>query len=452
MKKLKKLLLIFLIFGCTIAKSQTSTTLVFPVYSGLIKPNGGNEGGPLAGQSGKGNRGFYTFDFSVIPAGKTLLSAELVLFTNSSTNTPEQGNSLVGIIDTPTLSNNETVQVTYADANDGPVFCEGVAWKYSYNNFNFNPLAVSMIQGLIGKGKGYANFSFGFRAASTTIQSWNFHGYDVTTENVKPRLVLTFDDTNNFPRAKFSSDKTEILVGDPVQFTDQSENGPTAWAWDFDVDSNPGTKTSTSKSPSFIFTKYGEYSISLKVTNSAGSNTILKRKLINVYTQPAANFSVKVNASDSLLVDFKDLSTFMPRSWHWDFGDGSIDSVQHTSHKYAANGLYKVCLTVNNLAGDSTICVDVNLNGEPIGIGNSMQSEVEIYPNPFTDWINIDIKNKIEKVEIFNFIGKKIMEQNLDLSNQKIILSELKSGIYFLKITDENRRIQTITIVKKELL
>ena len=58
-----------------------------------------------------------------------------------------------------------------------------------------------------------------------------------------------------------------------VDFTDLSANAPTAWSWDFDDD---GTPDSSQQSPTHQFQQPGRYSVRLAVTNSQGSDELLR--------------------------------------------------------------------------------------------------------------------------------------------------------------------------------
>ena len=65
-----------------------------------------------------------------------------------------------------------------------------------------------------------------------------------------------------------------------------------------------------------------------------------------------------------------------------------------------------------------------------------------IYPNPATDYLNIEGQNLNFTFEICNILGEKIQLGNL---TNRIDISDFVSGIYFLTIYDKNKR-----IVKKE--
>ena len=75
---------------------------------------------------------------------------------------------------------------------------------------------------------------------------------------------------------------------------------------------------------------------------------------------PSVDFDAPIKSGLSpLRVDFRDLSTGIPSSWSWDFGDGTSSNEQNPSHVYAASGTYTVTLTVGNqLGGDSLTFTD----------------------------------------------------------------------------------------------
>jgi hypothetical protein len=67
---------------------------------------------------------------------------------------------------------------------------------------------------------------------------------------------------------------------------------------------------------------------------------------------------------------------------------------------------------------------------------------VRIYPNPTKDDIFIDVgdNKEIHTVKIYNFLGEKIINKKLDdrISNVKIDLLKLSSGIYLVIVSDKN--------------
>ncbi|WP_347175382.1 S8 family serine peptidase [Polaribacter uvawellassae] len=73
-----------------------------------------------------------------------------------------------------------------------------------------------------------------------------------------------------------------------------------------------------------------------------------------------------------------------------------------------------------------------------------------VFPNPVTNRLTIQTSiQSLEnvKIQIFNVIGKKVFEK-VGLKTKMVDVSEFNSGIYILKITNENQQ-KTIKLIKK---
>ena len=57
------------------------------------------------------------------------------------------------------------------------------------------------------------------------------------------------------------------------------------------------------------------------------------------------------------------------------------------------------------------------------------------YPNPTTNNLNISASENIEKIEIFNLIGQKVISSLPNINKTKVNVSSLNTGIYIMKAT-----------------
>lgn len=66
-------------------------------------------------------------------------------------------------------------------------------------------------------------------------------------------------------------------------------------------------------------------------------------------------------------------------------------------------------------------------------------SDFVVYPNPASDQITIDSKDKpIVSITIFDSTGKKVYsEDNLNVSNKQVSISSLAKGMYFVSVNDQ---------------
>jgi PKD repeat protein len=79
------------------------------------------------------------------------------------------------------------------------------------------------------------------------------------------------------PTASFSAAPTSGAPPLPVQFTDTSTGGPTAWTWTFGDGAS-----SAAQNPNHTYSTAGTYSVTLTVSNSVGNDTVTKTGLISV--------------------------------------------------------------------------------------------------------------------------------------------------------------------------
>jgi hypothetical protein len=75
---------------------------------------------------------------------------------------------------------------------------------------------------------------------------------------------------------------------------------------------------------------------------------------------------------------------------------------------------------------------------------------LSIYPNPVSNgrlFVNITTsKNLSKKVEIFNVLGKQIYA--IDLYGKELNISQLSTGVYILKITENNISVTRKLVIK----
>ncbi len=83
-----------------------------------------------------------------------------------------------------------------------------------------------------------------------------------------------------------------------------------------------------------------------------------------------------------------------------------------------------------------------------VGVNNKQAiKDIEIYPNPTNEFVVLKSKNKINKVEITDISGK-LVKNIFDISkDQKINVSDLKKGTYFIT-TFSNFKNETLRFIK----
>jgi len=171
--------------------------------------------------------------------------------------------------------------------------------------------------------------------------------------------------------ADFTTDIFRGGVPLQVNFTDLSIGEPSGWHWDFG-DGN----TSAEQNPSHIYTAPGVYDVSLIVNTPYQRSGVRTPACIYAGSPPTPAFSFdRGEGLAPLTVNFTDLSTGMPETYLWDFGDGSTSSEKDPSHTYLAPGSYRVSLTTGNEFGKSTSSVDGCIV-VPFGVRNEILLDI----------------------------------------------------------------------------
>lgn len=164
------------------------------------------------------------------------------------------------------------------------------------------------------------------------------------------------DDTiyNTAARAGFTVGDT-YDVGEPITFTDTTvpEEGTTivSYLWEFGDEAG---STSTESNPTFTYTRDGEYTVRLTVTDS---NDLKARseKVIIIVNPTNPDFTTdKEEYEMGELIHFTDATTTKSgttiTAWHWTFGDEaeSTSDEQNPTFVYDVAGSYAVTLTVTD--------------------------------------------------------------------------------------------------------
>jgi PKD repeat protein len=299
-------------------------------------------------------------------------AAQQVTLSNAQVNGLSGTQTVTMVLDqAPTGLSGYTITLTVADPSKARIKSwQGPAWASLWSNGTL-PASSGWVQAAaftttqVPSGStdiqlGTATIE-GLSSGTTTITATltylddNSGGNYIPTTTINPGTI----DVYAIPEAGFAANTITPIVSETVTFTDQSTGNPASWAWDF----GDGT-TSTLQSPTHAYTTTGLKTVSLTVTNPAGTDTETKTDYINVVSQPvpvAAFSATPVYGTAPLSVTFTDASTNSPTSWNWESracGTSgswtSFSTVQSPTYSFAA-GAYDVRLTATNGGGSNTV-------------------------------------------------------------------------------------------------
>ncbi len=135
----------------------------------------------------------------------------------------------------------------------------------------------------------------------------------------------------------------------------------------------------------------------------------------------------------------------------WTFGDSTATStINDPTYVYSAPGQYVVCFNVIDLAncGASPFisCDTVTIIG--VSIADYNTSGVEVYPNPSSGSIAIDVRrNDIQTLDLLDEHGRVLYSSKQADLNERIAIQSLPKGVYLLHVTTASTVFSTKIIV-----
>ena len=110
---------------------------------------------------------------------------------------------------------------------------------------------------------------------------------------------------------------------------------------------------------------------------------------------------------------------------------------------------------VNWLSGIEDIYYDIPINqslkiveGSSLSIIDYSTSKFKIYPNPANDILHLTLEENDFSIKIFNLLGSEIRDYQTNVHNKTVDISNIKKGIYIIKIFSGKER-EIIKFIKK---
>lgn len=253
------------------------------------------------------------------------------------------------------------------------------------------------------------------------------------------------------PVSSFTTVPTTPCGGSTVTLSDQSQNAPNNWQWII----TPATHnfvnatSANSSSPDIQFSGLGIYTITLIVTNAAGTDTLIKNIDIK-YTTPTVDFDIAPGGLGYIFID-KSVGAFF---YNWNFGDGNTSILQNPSHVYAASGTYTITLTVSNPCGQVNSSKTINVFGT--GVDDLLtQWGLKLLPNPNNGLFTLQAATAPASsftLDIIDLQGRLIRHKQFQANSgsfqQEFDLRDEAKGIYFLRVSD-GEKVGSMKVVVK---
>jgi len=215
----------------------------------------------------------------------------------------------------------------------------------------------------------YNTISYGVRDVNATNNWWGTTNTTLISEKIYDyyddytRSVVYFTPILTspimLPVASFAHSPTMPLVGEAVTFNaDESQclDGTIVnYSWDF---GDGNVTTVTVPIIKHAYATYGDYIVTLTVTDSHGLNSTTSKmiQIMDDTISPTANAGQDQTVKVGITVNFDaggSSDNVAIVSYEWDFGDGTTGTGKTTTHKYISPGTYTVTLTVKDAAGNT---------------------------------------------------------------------------------------------------
>lgn len=337
--------------------------------------------------------------------------------------------------------------VDYSTAQNATI----VSWQWTFGD---------------GHGSTQQNPIHTYAAEGVYVVTLNITTSSGCTSSVTQHICIGGGGTYNGPdcQAVFFFVQSTDIPG-TFSFVDLSIGNITHWEWNF----GDGT-TSTEQLPTHTYAQPGVYLVTLTVSSADCSSTttvLLTTGQDILYNQECTALFVPFLESDSLFAFFLNLSSPDAVSYLWDFGDGQTSTDFITYHVYSQPGVYTVSLTITNANGctntySATIDFDNNqFVGNPaylvVNGTRDLISEqsIQVAPNPTGGLSTLRFEAAATtpyQLSIFNTDGQLLLTKNAfssaGVNNQLLDLTNLPSGLYFLKLQTD-KEVHTLRVVKQ---
>lgn len=416
-----------------------------------------------------------------------------ISFTNSIRRTTNGGSTWQNITaNLPNLSitdiqvhpnNPDIVYVTFSGYNGGnKVYVTtngGQSWQNISSNLPNIPCnTIAFQEG--SNGGVYVGMDVGVYYIDSTLSNWQ--AFDLDMPNVivneleihygaeKIRAATygrgiwesdLFSPSSLPPSADFINYEGVLCETDSLEFYDASTNAAPGWTWYF-----PGGTPSTSNlaSPKVLYPSSGNYTVSLVVNNTNGSDSVAR--------------SIPVIIEDNVLLFSLNTDNY-PEETSWIIEDESnvivasgngynIPNSNFESLHCLAEGCY--VFTIYDSYGDGICCaygtgsfelsddegniildggnfgssqqINFCIEGEDptINLENNNYQSLQLFPNPTNGLFTVNLPNSGNyTLVIQDLTGKEVLKK-LILSGEQINISQLASGMYMVKIFNANEK------------
>lgn len=141
-------------------------------------------------------------------------------------------------------------------------------------------------------------------------------------------------------------------------------------------------------------------------------------------------------------------------NYSWDMGNGTTSNLPSVISCFACPGTYtiKVVFTCSNGSVDSSI-ITFHANypaasycSIPTNIDEKAENKLSVYPNPTSNFINIEPSSNERHLTIKNISGIEQLSKKISSGSSEVNVSFLIPGIYFIELSNGKKLEETYFI------
>ena len=225
---------------------------------------------------------------------------------------------------------------------------------YGISNFTFNTINNSSQDGFAG----YEDFTCELRTRVIEGQQYNVSITTSSAFNQSTKIWIDYDDNGIFTDSSeivFTSNGTQNPAGNIIIGSNAVFNTPLRMRVISDYDASNFTSC-------------------FNITHGQAEDYTIIIEPNNI--PPIADFTASTTITCDSIVSFTNASLNSPNDYHWDFGDGTIDSTENPVHSYQSPGVYTVTLIVSNESGADTLTRTDYINYQPSPIASCVPTTI----------------------------------------------------------------------------
>jgi len=314
---------------------------------------------------------------------------------------------------------------------------------FDFGYFGYDTAETTFTPVISGEYSFYLNFSYSSIVSTIAVDSFSL--------NDAYESSLIVDDNSNYSFT-FDTDSTSDLIFESTENTSceiYTDNGENVLLMSGGEDDSNWSEVNSS----LFFAE-----------NSSNNLWVDNQNFIS-----KLNFEIDAATASGLFLNFDLKHTFLNNPQESLFRI-VVNGVEEFTYTSSSNNTYEnIEIDLSNHAG-STLNISMqhlgrngNLNSpmgdrafiDNLSIGNESflslsdnnYNQFSIYPNPTAGLLNIKANSIIDKIEVFDILGKRIIDTVFENKDVEVNLSALKNGIYFIKI-QSNGISETRKIIK----